>query len=595
MCGIFGFMDQQSPLSALQVQAMGQAIAHRGPDDQGVFEAAGVALGNQRLSIVDVAAGHQPFVSQDGQVVVVFNGEIYNHAELRDALAAKEYHCRTHCDTEVILGWYLQEGIDCLQRFNGMFAIAIYDARQSALYLARDRIGIKPLFWAKREAGLLFASEVNSILATGYSRQVDYAGLMDFLQFGFVSPQHSIFEGITQVQPGYWLRLDQDGQIDEQCWWDLATVEQVNATDAQAIATVESLLREAVDTRSRCEVPFGAFLSGGVDSSSVVAMMAEQLDTPIQTFAIGFEDPTYDESGFAAEVAKQFATAHHAQIVGPEMMADWPTAVLHCGQPHGDVSFVPTLQLAKLAHTKVKVVLTGDGGDELFAGYDKYAGLLGNWDTANPVPAMLQAISLFDQAALSQLMHPDLQAQCDVDQSNALLNQLVSEVPEWDPINQMLYVDSKLLLPGNNLVKPDRMGMAVSLEARTPFLDHRLVEYVFSLPGQLKLRDGQTKWVLKEAMRPHLGDALTDRRKQMFTVPIGDWIIQQLQSTVTAILQSERFRDRQWFQPAVVDKMLAEHIAGQANYTRQLRSLVALEYWARSYLDVPVISGGEIH
>lgn len=590
MCGIFGYFDNQGEsLSQSVLEAMGHSIRHRGPDEAGLFQGEGVALGNQRLSIMDLDHGRQPFRSDDGRVVVVQNGEIFNHVELAAELAAAGYPCRTHCDTEVILRLYEVHGISALRKLNGMFAIAIFDRAEDALYLVRDRIGIKPLYVYTDAGRTLFASEIKALLKAGVRPVPEPEAIDQFLAFNYVPRPLTLFKGVHHVMPGHFMRLDRKG-IKSVCWWDLNEVQPdtVQTEDAW-IEEFNHLLDDAVRLRLRCDVPFGAFLSGGVDSSSVVGHMSRHMDEPVRTFSIGFDDPRYDESPFAEQAAQRFHTRHTLEKVQPNMLGLWPMTTWHCDQPHGDVSFMPTYRVAELASRQVKVVLTGDGGDELFAGYDKYRDFFsGDGWQDTPISTFRQdyrrQLTLFSADARKRLYSDSMQKQVQADPFN-LLDPLWRGASHQDRINQALLVDMQLLLSGNNLVKPDRMGMAVSLEARTPFLDYRMMEMAFRMPGHFKLKNGETKYLFKKAVTPLIGEDLAYRKKQMFTVPVGDWFRNELAGFCERALLNEMAIDRGLFQPEEVAGMLRAHQNGEANYTRELRALIALEIWFRLFAD----------
>ena len=590
MCGIFGYFSRdRGALPPPLLEAMGQSLTHRGPDDVGIHAEPGVALGNRRLSIIDIAGGHQPFLSADGQIVVVQNGEIFNHVELAAELAASGHPCASHSDTEVLLRLYERDGIDMVHRLNGMFAIAILDRRQGALYLVRDRIGVKPLYLHDDGNRLLFASEIKSLLRAGIERRMNPEALHHYLTYNYVPQPHTMFAGVTHLPPGHWLRIDASGIISRR-WWDLAAQRVERHGESEWIEQFNALLDDAVRLRLRSDVPFGAFLSGGVDSSSVVGMMSHHLEEPVRTYSIGFHEPRFDESPFAAAAAARFGTRHTLRKVDANMLDLWPLATWHCDQPHGDISFLPTYRVAQLAAEEVKVVLTGDGADELFAGYDKYrtfftGGGADVGDEAGFRADYYRNLCLFDDTAKAALYTDAFATRVAGCDSYRVVAPLFDEAAGMDRINQALYLDMQLLLSGNNLVKPDRMGMAVSLEARTPFLDWRMMEFAFRMPGDLKLRDGETKYLYKKAVRGLIGDDLAYRRKQMFTVPVGEWFRDTLAPFTEAVLLDARTVERGLFRPEVVRRMLDEHQSGHANHTREIRALIAVELWARTFLD----------
>ena len=590
MCGIFGYFDRRGDRMPEAVLAgMGRSIHHRGPDDQGFHHAAGAAVGNQRLSIIDVAAGHQPFLSDDGLISVVQNGEIFNYIELAAELAGTPYACRTQSDTEVLLRLYEREGIGFLHRLNGMFAFAIHDARERALYLVRDRIGVKPLYIHDDGNRILFASEIKSLLSAGLQRRMKPEALHHFLTYNYVPQPLTMFDGIHHLPPAHWLRIDAGGSTTGR-WWNLADQQAEQHSEADWIEEFNSLLEDAVRLRLRSDVPFGAFLSGGVDSSTVVGLMARHTAEPVRTYTIGFHEPRFDESAYAAAAASRFATRHTMRKVDANMLDLWPLATWHCDQPHGDISFLPTYRVSQLAAEEVKVVLTGDGADELFAGYDKYRDFFTGKgadieDDGTFRRAYCNQLSLFDEAAKSDLYTDAFKRQVHGNSSHDIASLLFDEAAAMDRINQALYIDMQLLLSGNNLVKPDRMGMAVSLEARTPFLDWRMMEFAFRMPGDLKLRAGETKYLYKKAVRGLIGDDLAYRRKQMFTVPVGEWFRKQLAPFTEAILLDERTLDRRLFSAGTIRRMLRDHQDGSRNYTREIRALISFELWARIFLD----------
>ncbi|QAA94704.1 asparagine synthase (glutamine-hydrolyzing) [Pollutimonas thiosulfatoxidans] len=584
MCGIFGYYNRQGrSVDSSTLISMGDAIRYRGPDDRGLYEGDSWALGNQRLAIIDIAGGHQPFISDDGRIVVVQNGEIFNHVELSKEASRRGNPCRTQSDTEVILRLYELEGINCLHRLNGMFAIAIHDASQNIMFLARDRVGVKPLYFHDDGRQLTFASEIKSILQDRHiDSSLDEEALHHYLTFNYVPPPHTIYRGIRHLMPGHYMKIG-SRRTDVKKWWDLADVEPVyGRTEEQWIEEFNFTLDDAVRLRLRSDVPFGAFLSGGVDSSSVVGLMARHMTEPVKTFCIGFDDPRYDESSFAQEAAERFSTEHVMKRVSPDMLDIWPFATHHCDQPHGDISFLPTYRVSQLAAEHVKVVLTGDGGDELFAGYDKYQSFFSRPGINSMTDAEFEreyfaSISLFSDQAKASVMAPAFRERMTGNNSFEVVRPYFAELKHQDRINQALYVDMQLLLSGNNLVKPDRMGMAMSLEARTPFLDYRMMELAFRMPGHLKLKDGVTKYIYKKAVAPLIGAKLAYRKKQMFTVPVGDWF----RTTKLAYCQEKlKTLDSQGglFSTPYITDILNRHVAGE-DFTRQLRALIAFAIW----------------
>ena len=593
MCGIFGYWDRSlQPLEEGALRAMAHALVHRGPDDEGIWHrpARGVAIGNRRLSIIDIGGGHQPFVSDDGRVAVVQNGEIFNYVELAAELRAQGVRLDTHSDTEVILRLYEREGIACLKRLNGMFAIAIDDAREDALYLARDRIGVKPLYVLDDGQRALFASEIKAFwpvpIVARSSSAIDLEAIHHYLTFNYIPAPWTAYQGVKHVMPGTWMKFTRGTTVETRRWWNLADQREQDFGFGDWAAEFMALLDDATRIRLRADVPFGAFLSGGVDSSTIVGLMARHVDRPVKTFCIGFEDPRYDESAFALQAAQRFGCDHTSEVAELNMLAQWPRVLHHLDQPHGDASFMPTLRVSELAAKHVKVVLTGDGGDELFAGYDKYAAFFAQPDSASLSADAFQrryfdSISLFSPASKLALYRPEVRRQLEgIDSFTAAAKPWFDEAQHFDRVNQALYLDMQLLLSGNNLVKPDRMGMAVSIEARTPFLDWRMMEFAFRSRGTTKLSaQGDKKHWFKRAAAPLIGEDLAYRTKQMFTVPVGDWFRHGSYTWLRDTLQGSDLIAK-LFEPAVVAAMLERHRTGDANFTRELRALAALALWA---------------
>ena len=592
MCGIFGYWDRsKKPLDEASIAAMGQKLVHRGPDDTGTWSQPqrGVAMGNRRLSIIDIGGGHQPFVSADGQIAVVQNGEIFNYIELAAELRQQGVQLHTESDTEVILRLYEREGISFVSKLNGMFAIAIDDAREDTLYLVRDRVGVKPLYLLDDGKRMLFASEIKAILPVAqlYKAQqaIDLIAIHHYLTFNYIPAPWTIYEGIKHVMPGTWMKFTRNAAVQTQRWWSLADQREQDFSFDEWSEQFMSILDDATRIRLRADVPFGAFLSGGVDSSTIVGLMARHVKSPVKTFCIGFEDPRYDESAFALQAAQRFGCDHTMEVAELNMLAQWPRVLYHLDQPHGDASFMPTLRVSELAAKHVKVVLTGDGGDELFAGYDKYAAFFARAD-AQTLPAAdfqrqyFDSISLFSTAAKNALYQPHVRQQLEgIDSFEQAAKPWFDEAQHFDRVNQALYLDMQLLLSGNNLVKPDRMGMAVSIEARTPFLDYRMMEFAFRSRGVTKLSaQGDKKHWFKKAAAPLIGQDLAHRKKQMFTVPVGDWFKGASYPWLKKTLQKSELLARTLRWPEV-DLMLEKHRSGAVNYTRELRALAALALW----------------
>jgi asparagine synthase (glutamine-hydrolysing) len=595
MCGIFGYWSAtRRALTDAQLSAMAGQLRHRGPDDEGIWHQPqrGVGIGNRRLSIIDIGGGHQPFVSEDGQIAVVQNGEIFNFVELAADLRRQGVQLKTNSDTEVLLRLYEREGIGFVSKLNGMFAIAIDDARQDALYLVRDRIGVKPLYVATCDEKVLFASEIKAFKPVAgelfAQAAIDLIAVDHYLSFNYIPAPWTIWQNVKHVMPGTWMKFSRSGQVQTQRWWSLGSQREQDYTFDEWSEEFLHILDDATRIRLRADVPWGAFLSGGVDSSSIVGLMARHVKEPVKTFCIGFADPRYDESPFALQAAQKFGCQHVSEIAELNMLSRWPQVLHHLDQPHGDASFMPTLRVSELAAKHVKVVLTGDGGDELFAGYDKYAQFFARPGADQLSAADFQrqyfdSISLFSPKAKQALYRPEIAQQLrGVDSFTQAAKPWLDEAQHFDRINQALYLDMQLLLSGNNLVKPDRMGMAVSIEARTPFLDYRMMELAFRSPGHTKLsREGDKKHWYKKAVAPLIGQDLAYRKKQMFTVPIGDWFRQESHDWLKQTLQKSELLAL-YFRGTELDLMLKNHQNGSANHTRELRALAALALWAEA-------------
>ena len=593
MCGIFGAFaaDGARPSDTL-LHEMAQSILHRGPDHVGLFSGGLCSLGNCRLSIIDLsAAANQPQTSDDGQIVVVQNGEIYNYVELREELQAAGNQFYTSGDTEVLVRAYEAWGPDFVQRLNGMFAIAVYDRNREVLHLYRDRLGVKPLFLHEGANGkLLFASEIKALLAAGVAATPDMTAIAQYLSLNYIPQPRTVLEGVHHLSPGHMATLDAQNGLKIRRYWDLADTHCENdMTEAEAKAELLTLLDDATRIRMRSDANFGAFLSGGLDSSSVVGFMSLYKPENLRSFSIGFDDPRFDESHFARQAANRFGTIHQMQVMPMETAAMWPRFIWHCDQPHGDVSFIPTDQVSAMAARDVKMVLTGDGADELFAGYEKYLNLFPGGRTDHLEPgwedAFVRSSGLLQGDQPDSLLTGALRDAFFDNDPYAPLADEIRRGSHHDPINQVMLGETLTLLPGNNLVKPDRMAMANSLEVRSPFLDYRMAEFAFTIPGAMKLAGGETKAIYKQAVEPLLGKELTYRKKQMFTVPVGEWFRQALAGFCRDTLLDGRLEARGIVDTDIVSQMINAHIAGTQNNTRQLRAFISLEIWFRLFID----------
>jgi asparagine synthase (glutamine-hydrolysing) len=627
MCGIAGKIDLTRAVDASLVERMCQVLEHRGPDSRGLHLDDGVGLGIQRLAVIDLEHGDQPIYSEDRSSVVVLNGEIYNYVELREQLTGRGHSFGTGSDTETIIHLYEELGPRCVDQLRGMFAFAVWDANARRLLLARDRVGKKPLFYRATPTALWFASEPRAILLDPeVPRDVDVSALDSYLRFQYVPHPASAFEGIRKLPPGHVLSWA-GGEPEISRYWRLDHGQQDGCTMREASEIVRESLLEATRLRLRSDVPLGAFLSGGVDSSAVVAAMAMEGSGRVKTFSIGFDVEHYDETAFARQVAERYDTEHHEFRVEADAVSVLPRLVWHYGEPFADSSALPSFYLSELTRRHVTVALNGDGGDESFAGYRRYvaaslaeridllpAGLrqaiavgarraghrarISNF--ARRATRVLSAIdeppwkrydrsmSYFTRADLTRLYEPEFAARVpEPPPADALIAEPWTESNAGDLIAVMLDVDTQTYLPGDLLVKMDIATMAHSLEVRSPFLDHVLMERVARLPSRLKLHGRDSKRLLKEAVRPWLPDSVIDRKKMGFGVPIATWFRTSLAHLPEEVLLDPRTTGRGIFRPSMVRRLVDDHRSGAAENSAKLWSLLQLELWYRTYVDCP--------
>jgi asparagine synthase (glutamine-hydrolysing) len=630
MCGIAGIVGSE-PLSTEDRQrlpGMRDLIAHRGPDDAGEYHDERAALGHRRLSIVDLAAGHQPLSNEHGSVWIVFNGEIYNHADVRPELEGAGHVYRTRSDTETIVHAYEQWGDSCVEHLRGMFAFAIWDAPRRRLLLARDRLGVKPLYWARTGTRLLFGSEIKSILESGLiPAEADESRLPELLSTRYLSGAETLFKGIHRLLPGHTLVFEQ-GQITIREYWDIPAgrgdERLASIPDQDAVQQFRELLEQAVRIRLMADVPLGMFLSGGLDSSAIAALMAGMIDRPLQTFSVAFKDRAYSELDYARQVSTAIkADAHEIVIDEHDFFGALPRLIWHEDEPIAHPSSVPLYFVSELARQHVKVVLTGEGSDELLAGYAKYPKALVNWRAAaaygvlphplrswiagSVVPLLPHAIAryarrsfvsmertpeamFFDNfAAIGLARQRDLLAARFAGSSPAEAygpSRHYFDAPHGDStvLDRLLYADLKTYLV-ELLMKQDQMSMAASIESRVPFLDHRLVEFAASLPPRLKLRGFTTKWILREAVRSILPAEILSRPKMGFPVPFGVWMRGQWSSIARDVLLDSRSRQRGIIEPAGVERLISAHESGAAQGGDAIWSLLNLELWYRTFID----------
>jgi asparagine synthase (glutamine-hydrolysing) len=621
ICGIFEF-DEQREIPRELVHRMTQTIVHRGPDDEGIFIGHGIGLGFRRLSIIDVAGGHQPLSNEDGRVWVMLNGEIYNYLELHDDLIKRGHRFSTHSDTETIVHLYEEYGEECFARLRGMFAIALWDSREHKLLLARDRVGKKPLYYAADAKRILFGSELKCLLATdSLPRDIDTQALSDYFSLGYVPAPKTIYRAAKKLLPGHYLVASAKGVRIER-YWDISFNHVENRSEEEWCEILRHQLCEVTRMRLMSEVPLGAFLSGGVDSSAVVAMMAKIMRRPVTTCSIGFEEQEYDESAFARKVSEQFNTDHHEQIVRPNALDVLNKLVWHYDEPFADSSAIPTYYVSQVARRYVTVALGGDGGDENFAGYRRYYfdhmenqmrgfipapirsavfGPLGRLYPAlawaprflrgkatfqslarAPLEGYFNSISIFRPGEKSNLFTKDFRQSLNGYDAIDVLQQYYDRADTPDLLSRIQYVDMKTYLTDDILAKVDRASMAVSLEVRAPLLDHKLMETVATIPATLKLSGREGKYIFKKAMAPILKSEILDRRKQGFAVPLDRWFRQDLKDLTYEALFStdDGILDR-----AFLKNIWDQHQKGTYDRSAHLWSVLMFRKWREAFLS----------
>ena len=625
MCGICGTYDYRTsvPPDPEVLSDMLSVLYHRGPDEEGVHLAGGVGLGMRRLSIIDLPGGHQPIANEDGTVIVVFNGEIYNYRELRSSLAARGHRFSTNSDTEVIVHLYEDAGDDCVQALRGMFGFAIWDARRQRMLIARDRLGIKPVYYCERGSILVFGSEIKAILQhPDVPVRLNAQALGDYLSLKYVPAPQTIFEGIHALPPAHILSCDRNGVRVREYWRVSYTPRHgKNAREAVCSEELEALLADCVRAHLVSDVPFGAFLSGGLDSSTIVALMSQELQSPVKTFSVGFrgQGEECSELPYARLVADRYGTDHNEVIVGARDLTDGAERVLwHLDQPIADNACLANYMLSAMASRHVKMVLTGEGGDELFAGYARYSGeRLSPWFRMLPGVARRAAVGASER--LPGLRRPKLAlfALCQADEGSRLVNWFPLFNSEWkarllsdelgsmvsplgperafqqclaqsdatDPLNRMLCADTKLWLADDLLARGDKMCMANSLEARVPLLDHKLVEFAASLPPGLKIRRLTRKYLFRNVARKLLPPEIIERRKQGFPMPFATWFRDEARPMVRDLLSPETIRRRGLFNPGFVQRLIDQHELRIADHSPLIWGLLSVELWHRVFLD----------
>ena len=617
MCGICGVAHADPTRSAdtAAVAAMTDALVHRGPDEGGTWAHRNVALGARRLSVIDVAHGHQPMLNEDESVAVVFNGEIYNAGELREDLIGKGHAFRTQCDTEVVLRAYESWGDDAVTRFNGMFAFAIFNTRKDRLFLARDRLGIKPLMYTVQDGAFAFSSELDSLLRSGLvSGRMNAAALDAYFTYLYVPHPDTIFEGVSKLGPGESLVWER-GEVRKEVYWRPSFEIDTSWTLDTAAEAYLDLLRDAVRMQRVSDVPLGAFLSGGVDSTSVVALLSQVSDSPVKTFTIGFEDSEADETGYAQIAVDRFQTDHHVQIMEPDLVEMAPRLISFFGEPFADSSAIPTWMVSKFAREHVTVALSGDGGDELFAGYSwlhmnqrvaKYrkmpSGLRGLVDAAlrlAPGSPLIEKVRRFSADSFLEggesfrrrqtCFGPEMRAALyNAEVGKAVAGRGADRFQEHldsaaglAPEDQMLHQDLRMYLPDDILTKVDRMSMAVSLEVRVPLLDHRIVEFAATVPFHLKYNKGVSKRLVKHALRGLVPEELLAQRKRGFSIPIHAWFRGPLRDHFREAVLPGDALNKEFLNSDRIEKIFDDHVQRRENYGHHLWALLMFEHWLR--------------
>jgi asparagine synthase (glutamine-hydrolysing) len=627
MCGIVGFVNaNKSAVDQSILEKMNAAIIHRGPDQDGFFIKENVGLAMRRLSIIDLASGKQPIYSQDKTKWIVFNGEIYNYQELRKDLEAKGIVFYTNSDTEVIVNLYQLYGADCLQYLRGMFAFAIWDETEQSLFIARDRVGKKPLLYSFQPNGdLIFGSEFKAVLQhKDVSREVDYDAIDSYLSYLCVPAPQTAFKSIRKLEPAHWL-LWKNGDIKTHRYWTPDFSKKIKISESEAIEETTRILRESVKLRMIAEVPLGAFLSGGVDSSAVVALMAQESSQPVKTFSIGFEEQDFSELKYAKAVAKHVGAEYNEFIVKPNALEVLPTLVEHYGEPYADSSAIPTYYVAKETRKFVTVALNGDGGDESFAGYERYFAMslaqkyrkipkvlrkgliepsIGFLPNPTKYRSRVKSLKRFVEAgsltnverylgwmsAISPSLKTELTSRDFKSRLNG--NKPIDVLQKWfdktvglEIIDATMFTDQMSYLPNDLLPKVDIATMAVSLEARSPLLDHKVIEFAASLPQNIKINGTETKSLLKKVAARLVPKEVVYRRKMGFGVPIGSWIRNDMNAFVRETLLSEKFTKRNLFDQKKVIELLEKHDSQNEDFATQIWTLLMLELWFQHFID----------
>lgn len=628
MCGICGIVTFQPDCSGDRnvIRRMNNTLRHRGPDDEGYYSDSHVSFGMRRLSIIDLHTGHQPISNENQDIWVVYNGEIYNFKQIRAELEQRGHIFKTQTDTEIIVHAYEEYGDGCVNYFNGMFAIALWDLRKRRLFMARDRLGIKPLYYWMGQDRLVFGSELKSLVAhPDVPREIDLEALDLFFTLEYIPAPRTIYANVMKLLPGHSLAVE-DGRLKISQYWDIP-YNPVVQNEAECAEVLSSMIQEAVRMRLVSDVPLGAFLSGGIDSSTVVAFMSQFATEPVQTFSIGFSDDTYNELPYARAVARHFGTRHYDEVLNPDIADLAEQLVCHQDEPFADTSVFPTYLVSKLAGREVKVVLSGDGGDELFGGYDTYLAekydryyrrlpgvlrrrvlpTIAGWLPPQPakkgfinkVKRMVEGGALepalqhtrwmifLHQSVKDSLYQSGLRATLGTNPTADVIGNYFHQGIRFDNLAQQQYVDIKTYLTDDILTKVDRMSMAVSIEARVPLLDYRIVEYALNLPPAMKLNGSRTKSILRRAVKGLVPDLVLDKPKQGFSIPMKHWLCTSLKPMMLGLLSKDSLQRSGYFAPQVVSSWVHEHLEGRVNHSHHLWPLMVFEMWRRDTQAIP--------
>jgi len=639
MCGICGkiSLGASSDVSENLIRRMCGVLKHRGPDDEGVYiypspypsprrgEGIKVGLGHRRLSIIDLSrAGHQPMTNEDETIRIVLNGEIYNFLDLKADLEKKGHKFRSHTDTEVILHLYEERGVDCIKALRGMFAFAIWDEKKEILFLARDRIGKKPLFYSYKNDTLMFASELRALLQnTEISRDIGLASIDDFLNYQYIPAPFTVFKAVMKLPPAHFLKWEK-GEIKIERYWEIKYTDKLKLKEEEYCEAILDLLKECTKIRLISDVPLGAFLSGGVDSSAIVAMMAQLMDRPVKTFSIGFERESFNETPYSRVIAERFGTEHREFIIKPNALEVLPELISHFGEPYGDSSAIPTYYLAKMTRQDVTVALNGDAGDESFGGYERYIAnkliqryqkpvsvftkLFGKVinnipettnkkDTVNRLKRFLNSagsdenagyaglMAIFNERERKGLYSDHIRHEIETNRHKNIISDNLKNSDTADLIDSMLFTDLMTYMPGDLLPKVDITSMANSLEARSPFLDHKFLEFTARIPSGLKIKGFTTKYILRKALKKILPVNILKREKMGFGVPVGEWLKNDLKAYAYEVLLDSKSAKRGYFKTEKVRELLDNHMAEKINNGGKIWVLLNLELWHRMFID----------